>query len=226
MSQSCQIHVLALGSAAEACGWAASDIQIEDGTTLSALIDQLTESCPRLGEARGRLRFAVNQTYATEQTPLKSGDEVAIIPPVSGGALPSARLVREPIDVAALVREVENPNVGGIATFVGVVRYESGADGRALKALEYSGYDAMALSEMSKLCEAAAESHSLHKVLLVHRLGMLKVGDTSVAVVAAAPHRADAFDACRTLIDQVKQSVPIFKKEIWQDGSSTWVQGV
>lgn len=226
MSQTCQIRVLALGSAAEACGWASTEIQIDDGATLAALIDRLAAECPRIGEARRLLRFAVNQTYADERTTLKNGDEVAIIPPVSGGAVPAARLVREPIDVPALVREVESPNVGAIATFVGVVRYETGSDSKALKALEYTAYDAMALSEMSKLCEAVAAERSLHKVLMVHRLGTMKVGDTSVAVIASAPHREGAFDACRTLIDQLKQSVPIFKTEIWQDGSRTWVNGV
>jgi molybdopterin synthase catalytic subunit len=195
------------------------------GATLGGLIDRLAAEIPRIAAARGRIRFVVNQEYATDSTVLADGDEVAVIPPVSGGAMPAARLVREPIDVAALMREVENPRVGGIALFVGTVRYETDG-GRGLRALEYTAYDQMALAEMGRLCEQAVADTPVHKIVMAHRLGVLRIGEVSVAVVAAAAHRGDAFDVCRTLIDRFKQRVPIFKKELWQDGASTWVDGI
>jgi molybdopterin synthase catalytic subunit len=220
------VNVLALGSAAEVFGWSAKDLPVTPEAPLSAVIKRLEQEYPRLAEARGRLRFAVNQRYATPETPLAAGDEVAIIPPVSGGAMPAARLVREPIDVGALTREVENAGVGAIATFAGVVRYEIGTNGQPLRGLEYGAYDPMALSMMRELCESAAKKHKLHKALLVHRLGSLRIGDTSVAIVVSAPHREEAFDACREMIDGLKSEVPIFKKEIWQNGETSWVNGV
>lgn len=226
MSDTIQIHVLAFGSAVDALGWSSKELSVPSGAKLSAVIDQLCGECERLAAARDRVRYAVNQAFATEETPLKSGDEVAIVPPVSGGALPVARLVRERISVGDLVREVENPGVGGIATFVGVVRYEANADGRGLKGLEYEAFEPMALSEMSRICETAAEKYTIHKILAVHRLGRLRVGDVSVVVVVSAAHRGDAFDACRFVIDELKKAAPIFKKEVWHDASSTWVDGI
>lgn len=220
------VSILALGSAAEALGWASKDVPIEPEAVLATVVAQLERECPRLAEARGRLRFAVNQEYATLETHLKPGDEVAIIPPVSGGAQPAARLVREPIDVAALLREVENAAVGAIATFSGVVRYETRGDGQPLRGLEYSAHEPMALSEMRKLCESTTRQHKLYKALLVHRLGALKIGATSVAIIVSAPHRTGALDACRMMIEGVKVSVPIFKKELWQGGEASWVNGI
>lgn len=226
MSDTIRIHVLAFGSAVDALGWSAKDISVPSGAKLSDVIDQLCGECERLAAARDRVRYAVNQAFATQETLLKPGDEVAIVPPVSGGALPVARLVRERISVSDLVREVENPGVGAIATFVGTVRYEANADGQGLKGLKYEAFEPMALSELSRICETAAEKHTIHKILAVHRLGRLHVGDVSVAVVVSAAHRGDAFDACRFVIDGLKEAVPIFKKEVWHDASSTWVDGI
>lgn len=133
-----------------------------------------------------------------------------------------ARLVREPIDVAALVREVEHPGCGAIATFVGVVRAERRDDAQ-LAALDYSAYEPMALSEMERIAAAAAAAHEIHAIRVVHRLGRMEIGEASVALVVSAPHRAAAFDACRAIIERLKVSVPIFKRECWSDESSTWV---
>ncbi len=225
MSQTCRVHVLTFGSAVEACGFERRTYELAAGDTLGSLIDKLAGEIPRLAQARTRIRFAVNQKYATDATVLADGDEVAVIPPVSGGAMPAARLVREPIDVAALMREVENPRVGGIALFVGTVRYETDG-GRGLRALEYTAYDEMALAEMGRICEQAVAETPVHKIVMVHRLGTLRIGEVSVAVVAAAAHRGEAFDVCRTAIDRLKQRVPIFKKELWQDGKTQWVDGI
>lgn len=223
-----QVTVLAFGSAAEALGWASKTFAIDDGAALQELLTRLEDECPRMIEARDRLRFAVNQEYATPATKLAGGDEIAIVPPVSGGSPqsdPAVRLVREPIDVAALTREVEDAYIGAIATFVGVVRRETSAAGRELEALEYSGYEPMALAEMRKIRAAAAGRFDLHAACLVHRLGRLAVGEASVAVVVSSGHRVAAFDACRAMIEELKKSVPIFKQEIWKGGTTNWVEG-
>ncbi|MBU0639890.1 MAG: molybdenum cofactor biosynthesis protein MoaE [Planctomycetes bacterium] len=220
------VRVLAFGSAAAALGWSTRAITLSAGATLSTLIDRLQDECPRLKQTRERLRYAVNEQYADPHTVLADDDEVAIIPPLSGGALSAARLVRERIDIAALVREVENVSVGAITTFVGLARYATNAAGQPLRAAEYSAYEPMALSEMRRLCEAATARHQLHKALLVHRLGRLKIGDIAFAVVVATPNRIAALEACRELVDGVCASVPIFKQEIWQDGETTWINGV
>ncbi len=219
------VTILAFGSAADVLGWQTRRVALLPPATVGSVIAALEHEHPRLTEARGRLRFAVNQVYADATAALQPGDELAIIPPVAGGDSrpPPARLVREPIDVAALVSAVETPAAGAIASFVGVVRSETAPDGRALAALEYTAYEPMALREMLRCCESAGASRSLLAVRLVHRLGVLRIGEVSVAAVVAAPHRAEAFDACRELIETLKASAPIFKKELWDSGRPTWV---
>ncbi|MCG3125637.1 MAG: hypothetical protein CHACPFDD_00462 [Phycisphaerae bacterium] len=226
MSARATVHVLAFGSAVDALGWTRRDVLIEPGDTVASVLSQLEAESSRLAAARQRLRFAINQRYAELSATLAAGDELAIIPPVSGGAEPAARLVREVIDPLALIREVENAAVGAIASFFGTVRYETRGEGVGLRALEYTAYDAMALSDMARLCSLAAQEHEIYKAVLVHRLGVLKIGDISVAVVVSAAHRAAAFDACRMLIEAVKKSTPIFKRELWHDGRQDWVDGV
>jgi len=138
----------------------------------------------------------------------------------------AVRLVREPIDVAALVREVADATVGAVATFVGVVRRGIGPGGQPLVALEYTAYEPMALAEMERLAQEALRQYELHAVRVVHRLGRLNIGEASVAVVVSAPHRAAAFDACREIIERLKVQVPIFKREIWSGGAATWVNSI
>jgi molybdopterin converting factor subunit 1 len=236
MAQTVTVTVLAFGSAATVLGWPQRRITLAAGTRLDALVRRLEDECPRLAEGRGRLRFAVNERYAPADLTLGDGDEVAIIPPVSGGSgagqpqerppQQAVRLVREPIDVAALLREVADPESGAAAVFLGVVRAESSPTGQPLEALEYTAYETMALTEMDRLCAAARQRHALRAVRLVHRLGVLPVGEPSVAVVVSAAHRAEALEACRTLIEELKQDVPIFKKEIRPGGAESWVDGL
>lgn len=223
------VNVLAFGSAVEALGWTERRVPLPAGATLGDVLSALERDFPRLAEGRGRLKFAVNQRYATAATTLNPGDEIAIIPPVAGGDVaaderPAARLVRDPINVAALAREVEADSVGAIATFAGTVRAERRPDGAPLNALEYSAYEPMALAEMQRLCDAVSRDYALQRAVLVHRLGVLAVGEASVAVVVSAGHRGAALDACRALIEGLKAAVPIFKKELWQGGESSWVE--
>lgn len=137
-----------------------------------------------------------------------------------------ARICREPIDVAGLAAAVGDASCGAIATFAGVVRAETRADGAALEALEYSAYEDMALTELQSLCEAMLREYSVFAVRAVHRLGVLRIGEASIVLVVSAGHRGAAFDACRELMERIKRDVPIFKREIWRNGAATWVNSI
>lgn len=219
-----QITVLAFAGVGELLGWQSRSLPLPPQATVAALLAILEADAPRLSDFRGRLHVAVNRHYATPQTPLKPGDEVALIPPVSGGEDAPVCLTREPIDVAEWVARVAHPAAGAIALFVGTVRAETSAAGAPLEALEYTAYEAMAFEEMLRLVRAARERRPDARAVLVHRLGVLRIGEASVACVAAAPHRAEAFDLCRALIEELKARVPIFKREIWSDGARSWVE--
>ena len=137
-----------------------------------------------------------------------------------------ARLCREPIDVAGLAAEIRDPSCGAIGTFVGIVRAETRADGAGLEALDYSAYEPMAGVHLKELCESMLREFPVFAVRAVHRLGVLKIGEASVALAVAAGHRAAAFDACRELMERIKRDVPIFKREVWQGGERTWVDPI
>lgn len=221
-----EITVLAFGSAVDALGWETRAFTLPAGATLGELIDRLAAGSARVAAARNVLKFAVQEEYALPPRVLRDGDEVAVIPPVSGGAATIVRLVRTPIDAGALAAEIAFAGAGALATFVGVVRAEQSADGRVLTALEYSGYEPMAEREMRRLAEASVERVPEQRVAVVHRLGRLAIGEASVAVVVAGPHRGAALDECRRLIDELKEHVPIFKQEVWSAGPATWVRSV
>jgi molybdopterin synthase catalytic subunit len=220
------IHILAFGSATDVLGWRVREIEWRAGMTVRAVVEALEHECPRLAEARGRLKFAVNESYATLEMTLEAGDALALIPPVAGGesTLPvEARLVREAIDVNELMRALDCPASGAVGVFAGVVRAETDANGVALTALEYSAYEPMALAEMNEIVAEIAERVALNGALLVHRLGCLQIGEASVVAVVSTAHRGESFDACREMIEQLKVRVPIFKKELWAGGLRTWV---
>lgn len=171
-----------------------------------------------------RLRFALNRRYVRSDEPVSAGDEIAVIPPVSGGMDASrVALTRDAIDVDACRRIVECHEAGAIAVFVGTVRAEAGT-GRSLAALDYHAYEAMALEQMDGIRRDAIEGFGLNDAVLVHRLGRLALGEASICVAVASGHRAEAFDACRWIVDEVKRDVPIWKQDVWSDGTRTWVE--
>ena len=210
------------GPARDVAGGPSMPLDIEDGQTVEDVARQLGERFPRLRDAVG-VRLAVNRAYVPMDHALADGDEVAVIPPVSGGA-PSPRiaLIREPIDVAALVEDLQDENAGAVASFTGTVRRETQGD-RVLVALDYHAYEDMALEQLRHIRERALADFDILDAAVVHRLGRLELGAASIAVVAVAPHRAPAFDACRRMLDAVKADAPIWKKDVWADGSLTWV---
>jgi molybdopterin synthase catalytic subunit len=169
----------------------------------------------------------VNQEYAEWRAALAAGDEVAFLPPVSGGETATnaedlVELVRAPIQPPELVERVKAPQDGAVAVFDGIVRNHSG--GRPTLHLEYESYEAMALAKMREIVTELHAKFPIHRVAMVHRLGRLEIGETSVLIAVASAHRAAAFDACRWLIDTLKKTVPIWKKEYFEDGA-VWADG-
>jgi molybdopterin synthase catalytic subunit len=170
-----------------------------------------------LGEEPPGLLYALNREYADAESALSDGDEVALIPPVSGG---SFQLVEGPLDVAAVLREVEDPAAGALASFVGTVRRRS--RDRDVVHLEYEAYEEMAEPMLSRLGGELTERHGLCAVAIHHRLGRVEIGEASVVIAVSAPHRSAALDACREAIETLKSTIPLWKKEVYAGGEE-WI---
>jgi molybdopterin synthase catalytic subunit/molybdopterin converting factor small subunit len=182
-------------------------------------VERVREIWPALGlgdEPPGLL-YAVNRDYADADRALADGDEVALIPPVSGGA---HRLSAEPLDVNAAVAEVQSPEAGAIATFVGTTRVRS--RGRGVVHLEYEAYEGMAEKVMAELAESLKARHDLIAVAIHHRVGRVGIGETSVVIAVSAAHRRAALAACAEAIDTLKETVPLWKKEVYEGGEE-WI---
>jgi molybdopterin synthase catalytic subunit/molybdopterin converting factor small subunit len=196
----------------ERAGTGERRLQLADGATAGDVWGAL-----ELGEEPRGLLYAVNREYAERAQPLADGDEVALIPPVSGGAI---RLSEEPLDLGAAVAEVADERAGAIATFVGTTRVES--RGRTVMHLEYEAYEGMAEQVMGELAASLQERHGLCAVAIHHRVGRVGIGEQSVVIAVSAPHRHDALTACREAIDTLKESVPLWKKEVYEGGEE-WI---
>ena len=170
-----------------------------------------------LGDEPGGLLYAVNQEYAPPDRELAEGDEVALIPPVSGGAF---QLTDQPIDPSSVVDEVADPQAGAVATFLGATRVES--RGRTVHYLDYEAYGGMAEKVMAELAEELKAKHDLCAVAITHRTGRVEIGEISVAIAVSAPHRAAALAACAEAIDTLKETVPLWKKEVYEGGEE-WI---
>jgi MoaE-MoaD fusion protein len=191
--------------------------------TARSVWNALVLAHPRLAGADGGLRVAVNQSYASWDSPVGAGDAVAFIPPVAGGsgeATVHVWLTTDPLDPRAVEDLVRTDEDGAVCTFTGVVRNH--ADGHAVTDMDYEAYPGMAESEMRRIAEEALRRFPATAIAAVHRIGRLAIGEASVVVSASAHHRAAAFDACRYTIDTLKAEVPIWKKEHGPDGS-LWV---
>lgn len=214
------IRVLFFGAARDVVDENSLSLEIDTPATVSLAFQRLIERYRGLERFGRSLLFAVNQEYATLDTDLKDNDELAIFPPVSGGGHDFFELTTEPIDVASVARRVVLPECGAIVSLDGFTREWTA--GRRTKYLVYEAYDGMAISEMERL---GAEAHRRFKIAhigIVHRTGRLEIGETSVVISVSAPHRRAAFEACEWAITELKRTVPIWKKEIYEDGES-WV---
>jgi molybdopterin synthase catalytic subunit len=199
----------------ERAGARERDVELPEGAVVGDVWPALA-----LGDEPTGLLFAVNRDYASRDRPLADGDEVAVIPPVSGGAF---RLGEEPLSVEEAVREVATDEAGAIATFVGTTRARS--RGRDVVRLEYEAYEAMAEAEMERIAAELTRRYALTGVAIHHRVGVVDVGETSVVIAVSAPHRADALAACRDAIDTLKVTVPLWKKEVYVGGEEWIGQG-
>ncbi len=218
------VIVKLFGSVREATGLKELSVELAEGATTGELRDRLAGDHPIFEAFGDRLAISVNFEVVTSDAALSDGDEVAFLPPVSGGSGSeepgTCTLSDEPLDVAAVVARVSGPGMGGIVTFVGAVR--DNARGREIEHLDYEAYPGMAEHEMEKIAREASRRWEGARVAIAHRAGHLVIGDLAVVVVAAAPHRAEAFLACRYAIDTLKETVPIWKKEVATDGEY-WV---
>jgi MoaE-MoaD fusion protein len=170
-----------------------------------------------LGDEPAGLLYAVNREYADRGAALHNGDEVAVIPPVSGGAF---RISSEPLDLARVVEEAASDDAGAVATFVGTVRRRS--RDRNVLHLEYEAFEEMAEPMLARLADDLTAKHGLSKVAIHHRIGRVEIGEPSVVIAVSAPHRAAALDACREAIDTLKKTIPLWKKEVYVGGEE-WI---
>ena len=195
--------------------------------TVGILLDQLQHTADtRLQALWPRLAVAVNQHYARREDPLAENDEVALLPPVSGGlddaTIAPVLLTHAPLETESAVGALKAGSDGAVVVFDGIVR--DNTRGRRTRCLEYEAYEPMALDQMRQLVADARERFAIRDALLHHRLGRLEIGETSVLIAVASPHRGAAFDACRWIIDSLKKTVPIWKKEHFTDGA-LWADG-
>ena len=232
-----RIRVLLFGQLKDILGQSEEYVDLEARSSVSAILEHYSAQSDKFRPLVGSIACSVNQEYAPATTVLKDGDEVGLLPPVSGGAGDSGKnpdkkaqvlrsehcaIVREAIDARAIRLSLEHPEDGAVAVFEGVVRNHS--RGRKTLYLDYEAYETMALNEMEKLSQAALEHFKIRDVRMVHRLGRLEIGEASILIAVASAHRAAAFDACRWLIDTLKKTVPIWKKEYFEDGA-VWADG-
>jgi MoaE-MoaD fusion protein len=196
-------------------------INVPVGTTIAGLWAMLVEQYPRLAGYTGRMLYAVNQEYGTLETILQPGDEVAFIPPVSGGSPPLFQITDAVLDPAVLVQAVQTADMGAVVTFNGVVRNHFG--GRATAYLEYEAFAPMAIKVLREIAEQAQQRWQTGAIAIHHRIGTLQIGETAVLIVVASAHRAAAFEATAWIMDRIKEIAPIWKREHWADGASEWV---
>ena len=228
-SNGIRVKVLFFGAARDAVGDGELEINLQNNTADGAL-QELLELHPQLRRFGRSLLFAVNQEYARGETRIKDGDELAIFPPVSGGSSPTSRetppdffeLTTEPIDVGAVARRVVLPECGATVTLDGYAR--EWTKGRRTLYLVYEAYEPMAQQELERLGREAHDKCEIAYIGVVHRTGKLEIGETSVVISVGAPHRAAAFAACEWAIKELKRTVPIWKKEVFEDGE-VWVEG-
>lgn len=205
-----RVHVKLFAGLRERAGWSEREL---DG------VDRLADVWPalNLGDEPEGLLYAVNKEYADQDRPLADGDQVALIPPVSGGAF---RLSGEPLSLDAVVDEVRSDRAGAIATFTGTTRVQS--RGHTVLHLDYEAYEEMAEQVMAQIAEGLKRRYDLCEIAIHHRTGRVDIGEASVVIAVSAPHRQDALAACKEAIDTLKEQVPLWKKEFYEGGEE-WI---
>ena len=229
-----RIRVLFFGVLHDIVGRREDSLEVPEGTRLHTIFERYAERFPRFRDMSGSVVPALNQQFSSVSAMLSEGDEVAFLPPVSGGAAAFTHqiadrdaghffaLTRDPIDAPAVIRRLLRGEDGAVVNFEGVGR--NNTKGRATLYLEYECYEPMAIKTMAEIGNEIARSHAIGRIAMLHRLGRIEVGETSVSVIVTAPHRKPAFEAALEGINRLKRLVPIWKKEYFVDGE-VWVDG-
>jgi MoaE-MoaD fusion protein len=207
-----RITVRLFAALRERAGWSQRELDLPDGAVVGDVWPALG-----MGDEPPGVAYARNREYAARETAVAAGDEVAVIPPVSGGAF---AIGPDPLDLDAVVAEVADPAAGAIATFIGTTRTHS--RGRTVVHLEYDAYPEMAESEMARIAADVTARYDVLHVAISHRTGHVPIGEASVIIAVSAAHRGPAMDACREAIDTLKQTVPVWKKEVFEGGEE-WI---
>ncbi len=213
------LRIRLFAGARDAVGEREVRFEVPGGLTAAELLARLGERYPKLRAMLGSLRLAVNREYVGGGHRVREGDEVALIPPVSGGS-DLFQVTQEPLSLDAVARAVSRNTSGAVASFLGIVRQFS--RGRQVTFLEYEAYPEMATATMGRIADEIRGRWPVDAVAIVHRVGRLQVGEASVAIAVAAPHRREALEGCAYAIERLKAVVPIWKREVWSDGSE-WV---
>ena len=198
-------------------------LELSEGATVADLREQLGRQYPVVFPFLSTLVCAVDEEYVPPDHLLREGDDVALIPPVSGGDDGVFRVTSAPLDPQELVEAVRKDESGAVVLLYGVARNQS--EGRRVRALEYDAYPAMAEKKLREVADEVRARWPISGIGVLHRTGRLAVGETSLLVAVSAAHRQEAFEACHYAVDRIKQVVPIWKKEIWEDGDGAWVAG-
>ncbi len=225
-----RVRVLFFGVLKDIVGCSEDLVEVAGNSTLGALFDSYSARFETLRSRRPSILFARNREFATPDTTLAENDEVAFLPPVSGGtglriddkAGHVFAIVRCSVDTQELTRSLQRDEDGAVVVFEGIVR--NNTKGRATAFLEYESYQEMALGEMARIGREIATKYEIGRIGMVHRLGRLEIGEASVVIVTTAPHRRPAFEAALEAINRLKREVPIWKKEFFADGA-VWVEG-
>jgi len=220
-----QVRLLFFATLKDIVGARQLQIDLPAGSTIADLLTRLESSYPRFKDYRPVLLTAINEDYVDKNARINEGDEVAIFPPVSGGEAspnPMVVITRDPIDAQKVARELLRGEDGAICVFEGVVRNNS--KGKRTLHLVYEAYESMAFKKLEEIGQFVRQAWDIDRIALIHRLGHMDIGETSVAVIVTSAHRRAAFDACHYAIDKLKKVVPIWKKEFFEDGE-IWVEG-
>jgi molybdopterin converting factor subunit 1 len=221
-----KIKILLFGILKEVVGRPAETLDLADGTRVRDVLAHYSKEADRFKGLAPSLAIAVNQEYAALDRMLHEGDEVGLLPPVSGGLDDEPgdviQIVRSQIDAESIIAGLKQPSDGAVVIFDGIVR--DNTRGRRTLYLNYEAYEEMALKQMKALAAKAKSRFAVRSAAIIHRLGRLEIGETSVLIVVASAHRGAAFEACRWIIDTLKKTVPIWKKEYFSDGA-VWADG-
>jgi molybdopterin synthase catalytic subunit len=216
-----RVHLRYFAIIRETLGRAGETREVEEGATAGSLYDALSAEAPRLAGMKRSVMLMVNQEYVSDDQVLGDGDELALIPPVSGGApAKHFEVTDRTLDPREVEKIVAEPGTGAIVTFTGTVR--DNARGKAVRALDYEAYAPAAEKMLARIGDEITEKWGIDRVAIIHRTGLLEVGEASVVISVSSAHRDEAFDACRHAIERIKEIVPIWKKEFYEDGA-IWV---